>query len=68
LFEEDGTDELVDVGRVREGGKLGRDGVVLGKLGFEGLAGGDAGLEVWKAMSEGLEERGTYSTERLLAR
>jgi hypothetical protein len=46
LFQQDGADELVDVGGIREGGEFGGDGAVFGELGFESLAGGDGGLEV----------------------
>lgn len=49
MLEEDGADELVDIGGVGESRKLGGDSAILGELGFEGLAGGDAGLEVWKS-------------------
>jgi hypothetical protein len=52
LLQEDGSDELVDVGRVGEGGELGGDGAVLGELRFESLARGDGRLEVCQKVSE----------------
>jgi hypothetical protein len=45
LFQQDGADELVDVGGIGEGGEFGGDGAVFGELRFEGLTSRDGCLE-----------------------
>jgi hypothetical protein len=45
LFQQDGANELVDIGGIGEGGEFSGDGAVFGELGFESLASGDGCLE-----------------------